>query len=85
MITADLNALNAPLDSFVISGETASHVDSVVEDLISASIAQDAFQKTLPDLRALPPAGTAKFTYASRIPTSSPRLGSAASGTSRAN
>ena len=68
MIIADLKVLRRPLDSSVISGETLGQVDGIVDDLIAAAIAQDAYHRALPWAEAPPSSDSPEFDYVSRTP-----------------
>lgn len=72
LLYADLKTLHVTLDGFVISGEIAAQVYGVVEDLISASVAQHAYYEALADRAGIEPpspgADTTRFDYAIRTP-----------------
>ena len=68
MIIADLVSLRTPLDSSVIAGEMLGHIDGIIEDLMAAAIAQDAYYRALPWAEAPPSSDGPEFDYIRRAP-----------------
>lgn len=68
MIIAGVKDLRVRLDDTVISIETAAHVDALLDDLIGAAIAQEAYQKALQALGDRPEPRSGPLDYAARTP-----------------
>lgn len=68
MIIGNLNALRVRLDDFVISDETSGHVNAVIEDLISAAIAQHTYQAAIKGMGDGSALGSDEREYARRTP-----------------
>ena len=63
MIIADLEALRASMNASDLSGESLALVNDMIEDLIGASVAQDAYQKARPLLKTLNTVDHREFDY----------------------